>query len=97
MIREARAVAQLDHPNICTVHEIGDSEGVPYIAMAYIEGETLKDRFENEPLAMKDVIHYSRQIARGLQSAHRKQITHRDIKSANIMIKPDGQIKMLNV
>jgi len=96
LIREARAVAQLDNPNICTVYEIGDSEGVPYIAMAYIEGETLKDRFENEPLAMNDVIDYAEQIARGLQSAHRKQIIHRDIKSANIMITPDGQIKIMD-
>jgi len=96
LIREARAVAQLDHPNICTVHEIGDSEGVPYIAMAYIEGETLKDRVENGPLAMNEIIDYTRQIARGLQSAHRKQIIHRDIKSANIMITPDGQIKIMD-
>jgi serine/threonine protein kinase len=96
LIREARAVAQLDHPNICTVHEIGDSEGVPYIAMAYIEGETLKDRIENEPLPMNDVIDYARQIARGLQSAHRKHITHRDIKSANIIVTPDGQIKIMD-
>lgn len=96
LIREARAVAQLDHPNICTVYEIGDSEGKPYIAMAYIEGETLKDRVENGPLAMNEIIDYTRQIARGLQSAHRKQITHRDIKSANIMITPDGQIKIMD-
>jgi len=96
LIREARAVAQLDHPNICTVYEIGDLEGIPYIAMAYIEGETLKDRVENGPLAMNEIIDYTRQIARGLQSAHRKQITHRDIKSANIMITPDGQIKIMD-
>jgi eukaryotic-like serine/threonine-protein kinase len=96
LIREAQAVAQLDHPNICTVYEIGDSEGVPYIAMAYIEGETLKDRIENGPLAMNDVIDYAGQIARGLQSAHRKQITHRDIKSANIIVTPDGQIKIMD-
>ncbi len=96
LIREARAVAQLDHPNICTVYEIGDSEGMPYIAMAYIEGETLKDRVENGPLAMNEIIDYTRQIARGLQSAHRKHITHRDIKSANIMITPDGQIKIMD-
>jgi eukaryotic-like serine/threonine-protein kinase len=96
LIREARAVAQLDHPNICTVYEIGDSEGIPYIAMAYIEGETLKDRIENGPLAMNEIIDYTRQIARGLQSAHRKHITHRDIKSANIMITPDGQIKIMD-
>jgi eukaryotic-like serine/threonine-protein kinase len=96
LIREARAVAQLDHPNICTVYEIGDSEGVPYIAMAYIEGETLKARVENGPLALNEIIDYTRQIARGLQSAHRKHITHRDIKSANIMITPDGQIKIMD-
>ena len=96
LIREARAVAQLDHPNICTVYEIGDSEGMPYIAMAYIEGETLKDRIENGPLALNEIIDYTRQIARGLQSAHRKHITHRDIKSANIMITPDGQIKIMD-
>jgi eukaryotic-like serine/threonine-protein kinase len=96
LILEARAVAQLDHPNICTVYEIGDSDGISYIAMAYIEGETLKDRFENGPLAMNDVIDYARQIARGLQSAHRKHITHRDIKSTNIMVTPDGQIKIMD-
>jgi eukaryotic-like serine/threonine-protein kinase len=96
LIREAQAIAQLDHPNICTVHEIGDSEGVPYIAMAYIEGETLRDRVGNGPLVMNEIIDYTRQIARGLQSAHRKHITHRDIKSANIMITPDGQIKIMD-
>jgi predicted Ser/Thr protein kinase len=96
LIREAQAIAQLDHPNICTVHEIGDSEGMPYIAMAYIEGLTLKDKVENGPLPTGEVMDYAEHIARGLQSAHRKNITHRDIKSANIMITPDGQIKIMD-
>jgi serine/threonine-protein kinase len=72
LIREARAVAQLDHPNICTVYEIGEADGMAYIAMAYIQGETLKERIEKKPLELSEVLDYARQIAAGLQSAHQK-------------------------
>jgi eukaryotic-like serine/threonine-protein kinase len=96
LLREAQAVAQLDHPNICTVHEIGEKDGMPFIVMAFIEGETLGEKLESGPLAFKSAADYARQIACGLQAAHRKQITHRDIKSTNIIITPDGQVKIMD-
>jgi eukaryotic-like serine/threonine-protein kinase len=96
LIREAQAVAQLDHPNICTVYEIGEADGMAYIAMAYIEGETLKERIEKNPPELNEVVDYARQIAAGLQSAHQKNIIHRDIKTSNIIVTPDGQIKIMD-
>ena len=96
LIREAQAVARLDHPNICTVYEIGDAEGMPYIAMAYVEGTTIKDRVEEGQLTLDEITDYAQQIARGLQTAHRKNITHRDIKCANIMVTDEGQVKIMD-
>ena len=96
LVREAQAIAQLDHPNICTVYEIDDTRDSPFIAMAYIEGKTLKERLEKGPLPLPEVLEYAQQIARGLQAAHRKHVTHRDIKSSNIMVTPEGQIKIMD-
>jgi eukaryotic-like serine/threonine-protein kinase len=96
LTREAQAIAQLDHPNICTVYEVNDSEEMPYIAMAYIEGETIKDRVEKGSLVINEVIDYAQQIALGLQSAHRKNIVHRDVKSSNIIVTTAGQIKIMD-
>jgi eukaryotic-like serine/threonine-protein kinase len=96
LVREAQAIAQLDHPNICTVYEVDEAEGSPYIAMAYVEGMTLKARIESGPRSIPEVLDFARQIGRGLQAAHRKQITHRDIKSSNIMLTPDGQVKIMD-
>lgn len=99
-LREARAAAALDHPNICTIYEIDEAGGELYIAMALVEGESLKSRLQTGPLAPQDALEITLQVARGLEAAHDKGIVHRDIKSANIMAagaqgRP-GQVKILD-
>ncbi|MBN2414591.1 protein kinase [bacterium] len=96
-IHEARATSALDHPNICTIHEINESEeGQLYIAMACYEGESLKDRISRGPLPVKDAMDIAVQIARGLDKAHAKGIVHRDVKPANILITEDGTAKIVD-
>ncbi len=96
LVLEAQATAQLDHPNICTVYQVDETLGTPFISMAYVEGKTLKERADEGPLTVAEVLDLGRQIARGLQAAHRKNVTHRDIKSANIMLTSDGQVKIMD-
>ena len=84
--REARAAASLDHPNICTVYEIDEADGQPFIAMAFLEGDTVQQLAEKGPLAVDDVLELGMQVAKGLAAAHEKSIVHRDIKSANLMV-----------
>jgi serine/threonine protein kinase/tetratricopeptide (TPR) repeat protein len=94
---EARAAAALDHPNICTVHEIGSApDGQPFIAMALYDGETLRTRLKREPLAIQDAIAIAVQIANGLAKAHEAGVVHRDVKPSNIMLLPDGMVKILD-
>jgi serine/threonine protein kinase/tetratricopeptide (TPR) repeat protein len=95
-IQEAKAAASLDHNNICTVYEIGESEGKTFIAMPCYEGETLKEKIEHEPLKIDEAIDITKQIGRGLEKAHGKGIIHRDIKPANIMITHDGVAKIVD-
>ncbi len=95
-IREAQSAAALDHPNICTVYEIEEVNGHIFIAFQYIEGENLKERIAHGPLPVEEAVAIALQIAQGLQEAHKKGIVHRDIKSANIMITPQGQVKILD-
>jgi len=90
---EAQAAAALSHPNICVIHEVGESEERPYIAMEYVEGETLRDRIERRPLEVEEAMGLAIQVASGLDEAHRKGIIHRDIKSANIMVTGKGRAK----
>jgi serine/threonine protein kinase/cytochrome c-type biogenesis protein CcmH/NrfG len=100
--REAQAAAALDHPNICTVYEIKEVEGPAtadrhtFIAMAYIDGQSLDEIIESGPLEFEQALDIATQIADGLQEAHDKGITHRDIKSANIMMTQKGQVKILD-
>ena len=89
-IREAKAAAALDHPNICTVHEIDEVDGRTFIAMAFIEGDSLEKEIEPGPLKLKDALDAAIQTAQGLQAAHEKKIVHRDIKPANLMVTPLG-------
>ena len=89
-IREAKAAAALDHPNICTVHEIDEVGGRTFIAMAFIEGDSLEKKIEAGPLKLKDALDAAIQTAQGLQAAHEKRIVHRDIKPANLMVTPLG-------
>jgi serine/threonine protein kinase/Tfp pilus assembly protein PilF len=93
---EAQAAAALNHPNICVIHEIGEDKGQPYIAMEYVDGETLRDRIRKGPLEPGEAVGLVDQVAAGLAEAHGKDIIHRDIKSANIMVTPKGQGKVMD-
>jgi eukaryotic-like serine/threonine-protein kinase len=93
---EAQAAAALSHPDICVIHEVGESQGHPYIAMEYLEGETLRDRIRRGPLKTEEALDIAVHIAAGLAEAHCKGIIHRDIKSANIMVTDNGQAKVMD-
>src|SRR5438067_1042301 len=94
--RDAQAAAAINHPNICTVHEIGEFEGSPYIAMELMEGDTLKHKITDKPLALNTLLEWAIQIADGLDAAHARGIVHRDLKPANLFITNRGQAKMLD-
>ncbi|UCF79293.1 MAG: protein kinase, partial [Candidatus Eiseniibacteriota bacterium] len=95
-MHEAQAAAGLSHPNICTVHEIDESEGQIFIASECIEGETLKERIQSGPMKIDEVLSTVIQVAEGLREAHERGIVHRDVKSANIMVTPRGQAKIMD-
>lgn len=93
---EARAAAALSHPNICVIHEVGETDGQLYIAMEHVQGETLRERLKRGKPATGEILDLAIQIAAGLGEAHRKGVVHRDIKGANIMVTPDGQAKIMD-
>ncbi len=97
--REARTVSTLNHPNICTLHDVGTENGQPYLVMEYVEGETLADRIARGPLPMPDVWRIAIQIGDALDQAHRQGIVHRDLKPGNVMLaggKGSTNVKLLD-
>ncbi|MGH9695396.1 MAG: protein kinase domain-containing protein, partial [Bryobacteraceae bacterium] len=88
--REARAISKLNHPHICTLHDIGREDGIDYLVMECLEGETIEARLKRSPLPLPDVLKYGAQIASALDRAHQSGIVHRDLKPGNIMLTKDG-------
>jgi serine/threonine protein kinase/tetratricopeptide (TPR) repeat protein len=94
--REARAASALNHPRICTIHDVGDYTGRPYFVMEFLEGQSLRDRIQGKPVPLRELLDIGVQIVDALQAPHAKGIVHRDIKPANIFITDAGQIKILD-
>jgi len=90
MEREARAISSLNHPNICTLHDIGSQDGTNYLVMEYVEGETLEARLQRGALPLKQVLEYGMQVCDALEKAHRAGIVHRDLKPGNVMLTASG-------
>ena len=96
LIQEAKAASALHHPNVAHVYEIGSHDGVPFIAMELVEGQTLRDRAAGKPMPIDEVLDLGVQVASALAAAHKAAIVHRDVKPENVMITPDGYAKVLD-
>lgn len=94
--REARAASALNHPNILTIHEIGQADGAHFIATEFVEGQTLRQRLQQSSIALSEALDIAAQIASALAAAHAAGIVHRDIKPENVMLRPDGYVKVLD-
>src|SRR5262245_55539190 len=96
LLREARAGAAVVHPSVAAVYEIGETEGIIFVAMELVEGETLQERIAGRPLPLSAALLIGIEIADGLAAAHRAHVIHRDLKPANVVIRPDGHVKILD-
>jgi eukaryotic-like serine/threonine-protein kinase len=96
VLQEARTISALNHPNICTIYEVGEADGRPYLAMEYIEGHTLSHDVLLGGLSSETVVRYGIQLADALAHAHERQIVHRDLKSGNVIVTPSGRVKVLD-
>jgi serine/threonine protein kinase/Tol biopolymer transport system component len=94
--REAKAASALNHPNVATIYDVGESDGVHFIAMEYVDGQTLREKIDGGPIGPALLIEIGRQVADALDAAHDKGITHRDVKPANLMLTSRGQVKVLD-
>ena len=94
--REARLLASLNHPNIAAIHEIEESDGVHFLALEYVPGETLAERIKRGPIPIDEALPLFKQIAEGLEAAHEKGVIHRDLKPANVKVTPEGKVKVLD-
>src|SRR4029077_17180779 len=94
--QEARAAGALNHPNILAVYDVGTHDGMFYVVSELLEGETLRKRLAEAPIAARKAIDYAIQIARGLAAAHAKGIVHRDLKPENVFLTTDGRLKILD-
>ncbi len=96
LLQEARAISALNHPNICTVYEVGETDGRPYIAMEFVEGRPLSMEIPSEGMPVEKVERYGLQLADALSHAHGRGVIHRDLKSANVIVTPSGRLKVLD-
>ncbi len=94
--REARLASALDHPNICTIFDLNDIDGVHFIAMQYVEGKNVRELVNGRPLDLPSALTITIQVADALAAAHERGIIHRDIKAGNVMVTPSGQVKVLD-
>src|SRR5438445_3125334 len=96
LVREGRAAARLDHPNICAIYEVSEDDGRSFIVMQHVEGETLDNRMKRKPLNLSESLSIATNVADALAEAHSHGIIHRDIKPSNIIITPRGKVKVLD-
>ena len=96
LVREARLASQLNHPHICTIYEVGETDGQTFVAMELVEGQALSARLTEGPLPVEQVLSYGQQMADALAHAHSRGVVHRDFKSLNVMVTPEGQVKVLD-
>ena len=96
LLREARTAARLNHPNVVTIHEVGESDGAVFVVMELVEGQPLNQRITRSGMSLPDALQYAIPIARALEAAHKLGIVHRDLKPANVMVTAEGSVKLLD-